>query len=103
NLILIPKMGVLGAVVATLVTQFAVCLAQFWKAHQLFRLNVTNKETFKVIIYVAVAIFSFGLLHSFGQNWYLSLMALTALNLTFAFLIGLLDFKFFINILKFRA
>jgi O-antigen/teichoic acid export membrane protein len=103
NIFLIPIYGVLGAVVATLVTQFAVCGLQFWKAHRLFNLNVSIKEMVKVFSYIIIAVSSFLFLHGFGSNWAVSVVALTALNLTFAFVTGLLDFRFFINILKFKA
>jgi O-antigen/teichoic acid export membrane protein len=103
NLILIPQYGVLGAVIATLITQFAVSGLQFWKAQVLFKLNNTGIELVKVAGYIIIAIASFVLMQYSGINWIIKIMALTAFNLTFAFLIGLLDFKFFINLLKFRA
>jgi O-antigen/teichoic acid export membrane protein len=103
NLILIPIYGVLGAVIATLATQFAVSMLQFWKAHQLFRLNNSAIEMIKVIVWIMIAISSFVFLRGYISNWIFSIAALTALNLTFAFIIGLFDFKFFINILKYKA
>ncbi len=103
NLILIPIMGVLGAVIATLATQFAVSLLQVWKSHREFDLEVTRKEAFKVFAFVIIAIASFALANGIGLKWYYSVIALTAFNLTFAFLTGLLNLKFFIEIIKYKS
>jgi len=103
NLFLIPRLGVLGAVVATLATQFVVCGVQFLKAHQVFDLHQSMNDWAKVALFIVVSVASFAGMHHLFSNWAYSLMTLTVLNLTFAFLIGLFDFKFFINILKFKA
>jgi hypothetical protein len=96
-------MGVLGAVIATLATQFAVSLLQVWKSHREFDLEVTRKEAIKVFAFVIIAIASFALVSGIGLKWYYGIIALTAFNLTFAFLSGLLNLKFFIEIIKYKS
>jgi hypothetical protein len=96
-------MGVLGAVVATLVTQFIVSLLQFRKSHLIFDLGTSTKEAVKVLLYIVVAIGSFVVFHDIGLKWFYNVVVLIAFNLTFAFFTGLLNFKFFLNILKFRS
>ena len=103
NIVLIPRMGVLGAVVATLATQFIVSLLQFRKSHLVFDLNTSAKESVKVFIYITVAVASFAAFHDIGLKWFYNVVVLIAFNLTFAFFTGLLNIKFFINILKFRT
>ena len=103
NLILIPIMGVLGAVVATLATQFAVSLLQFWKSHKVFNLEASPKEMLRIISYVTIAVLSFVFIHHTGIKWYYGIVALTVFNLTFAFLTGLLNLKFFIEIIKYKS
>jgi len=103
NLILIPIMGVLGAVVATLATQFAVSLLQFWKSHRVFNLEVSAKEMLRILSYVTIAVLSFAFIHHTGIKWYYGIVALTVFNLTFAFLTGLLNLKFFIEIIKYKS
>lgn len=103
NLILIPIMGVLGAVVATLATQFAVSLLQFWMSHKVLSLGVSSTEMLKVLVYTVVAVASFAFMRHTGLKWYYSVAALTAFNLTFAFFTGLLNLRFFIDIIKYKS
>jgi O-antigen/teichoic acid export membrane protein len=103
NLLMIFRYGALGSVVATLLTQLLVSLGQYIKAHRVFKLNVPGVEVMKIVIFLAVAIGSFQFLHGFAVNWIYNMVTLFAINLTFAFAIGLLDFKFFFNIIKHRS
>jgi O-antigen/teichoic acid export membrane protein len=103
NLLLIFKYGALGSVVATLLTQLLVSIGQYIKAHRVFKLDVPGMEVMRIVLFVSVAIGSFQFLHAYAANWIANLLTLFAINLTFAFAIGLLDFKFFFNIIKHRS
>lgn len=103
NLLLIFRYGALGSVIATLLTQLLVSIGQYIKAHRVFKLDVPGMEVIKIILFIAVSIGSFQFLHGLSTNWICNLLALFAINLTFAFAIGLLNFKFFFNIIKLRS
>jgi O-antigen/teichoic acid export membrane protein len=102
NLFLIPVYGALGAVWATLFTQTLVAGLQYIYAHRVFGMPVWNTKHFPAMAYMAAAITSFYFLHSLPVIWYYNLLILTLANLTFAIGLGLLQPKYFLNILKNR-
>jgi O-antigen/teichoic acid export membrane protein len=103
NIILIPKYQAVGAVIATLVTQFAVTLWQVLKAHRVFGLKLDKGQWIRPLLYCCIAVGSFAFLHALNINWILNMALLILFNLTFAVGSGLLNIKFFLNIIKLKA
>jgi O-antigen/teichoic acid export membrane protein len=90
NLVLIYRIGALGAVIATLITQGLVSLSHVLKAHHIFKMKYTLKEAIQFALFLIIALLSFALGHSLTANWVINLLLLTAFNLTFAGIIGLI-------------
>ncbi|MCX6351633.1 MAG: oligosaccharide flippase family protein [Bacteroidetes bacterium] len=100
NIILIPKYQAMGAVVATLVTQLAVSGSQMLKAHQLFSIKIKMNSLLRSGVFILVAVSSFLLKSYLSFPWHISLLFLLGLNITFAFVFGLFNLKFFLRLIK---
>lgn len=101
NIFLIPQYKAVGSVCATLATQAFVSVAQLIYAHRQYHIQVLRLD---IVKYAALAGFIF-ISFYFGKylgldNWLIAFTALILINLTFAFLIGLLKINFFLSLLK---
>lgn len=102
NFILISYFSALGAVIATLITQFFVSVLQVIKSKQIFQLSIGAKDAGAALLYVIIVILSFSSARYLPGPWLAQLIILCIINLIFAFAIGLLKIKFFLNILKLK-
>jgi O-antigen/teichoic acid export membrane protein len=102
NLLLIYRWGALGAVIATLCTQGLVGIAHTLKAHRMFKIKYTLKELLQMGSFLAVAVVTFGLGHRLGGHWLTNILILTAFNLTFAVICGLVRPSYILQILNFN-
>ncbi len=100
NFFLIPEYKALGAVFATLCTQALVSVAQLVYAHRQYKIHLLRYDILKYTVFAAFILASFFLGSILSINWVYAFMALIGLNITFAFLIGLLKINFFLGLLK---
>ena len=103
NFFLIPHYQALGAVIATLITQYFVSLAHIRKSYVHFKLKTTRRELARILLFIAFAWLSFYLFNHVWAKWWINLVVLSAINITFALLIGLFQLRYFKNLLKFKA
>lgn len=102
NFILIRYFSALGAVIATLITQFFVSVLQIIKSKQVFQLSIGAKDAGAALLYAVFVILSFASGKFLPLHWMAQLIILCIINLIFAFATGLLKIKFFLNILKLK-
>ncbi len=100
NAILIPQIGIMGAVAATLSTHGAVGLLQMTTT--LYKYNIVPKPAViaRVIGYIGFTVLSFFLLKLTEINWLYQLVTLSALSLTFALLFQVFSIKQLFTLLK---
>jgi O-antigen/teichoic acid export membrane protein len=102
NFILIRYFSALGAVIATLITQFFVSVLQIINSKRIFQLSIGVKDTAAALFYIIFVILSFAAGRFLPVPWMAQLIILCIINLIFAFVTGLLKIKFFLNILKLK-
>ena len=100
NFFLIPQYKAIGAVCATLSTQAFVSVAQLIYARRQYKIKAQRYDILKFAAFAIFIFTSFYLGSSLKVKWVYEFIALTGINLTFAFLIGLLKINFFIGLLK---
>lgn len=100
NAILIPKIGIMGAVIATLSTHGAVGILQMITT--LTKYNIFPKPTViaRIFGYIGFSVLSFLVLQQSNFNWLYQLIILSALSLTFALVFQVFSFKQLFILLK---
>ena len=102
NFWLIKQYGALGAVIATLVTQMLVSVAQLLKAHAIFDIGISFRELSKTGLFIVLAFATFNWGHALIGSWIGSMLILCCINLTFALILKLIKPGFFLQLLKFK-
>ncbi len=100
NFVLIRQYGALGAVFATLGTQIIVSGVQMYKAHQLFGMHVPLNVALRTLGFLILALFSFQFGSHYLAQWWLSVLLLCIINITFALILKLIKPGFFLELLK---
>jgi O-antigen/teichoic acid export membrane protein len=100
NAFLIPRIGIMGAVIATLSTHGAVAILQM--STTLHKYNIVPRPAViaRVIAYIGFSILALYTLQQTRLNWIYQLSILSALSLTFALLFKVFSFKQLLVLLK---
>ena len=100
NWVFIPKIGIVGAAVATLITHGVVGLLQMWLTLKKHNMSFTNAVVLRLIGFSAStgSLFYFG--SSLPWDWTLNLLALSLLSFTFALLFKVFSIKEVFVLLK---
>ncbi|MEL6925222.1 MAG: polysaccharide biosynthesis C-terminal domain-containing protein, partial [Bacteroidota bacterium] len=103
NLILIPQYKAMGAVIATLITQYFVTIALVVLVQRVFRLSPNVPYLLKISGFTVLYIGSAWLLHQqLSVHWFISFCLIGLLSLPFAFLLRLLNVSALLSILQSR-
>ncbi len=90
NMLLIPKYGVKGAAISSMVTQLAMGLSQVSISHKIFDIYVNYRIVGKYCLLMVLILGFSILLHTIAVNWYLSILAIPTLSIVLGFFFGLL-------------
>jgi len=94
NLVLIPRYGAFGAVIATLATQFFVFIGQLALAMKAFQVSFSRSTLFGIAILLLSSYFIFSLADtSLNWNWLIELTMISFLIMVLAFLCGFLRYS----------
>ena len=100
NAYLIPRIGIKGAVIATLCTHGMVSLFQMASTLRMYNIYPKWSVIARVLGYIGLIILSFISLKYSPLNWSLQLLILSALSLTFALFFKVFSFKQLLVLLK---
>ena len=100
NLILIPKYSAYGAAIATLITQIIAMIGQLVLCHHTMQLKYNLRMYLLGIVYAVICILIFYSINNLSYKWHTSMMLNIILSLIIAFIMKMIDFKFFLKLLK---
>lgn len=100
NAFLIPKIGINGAVIATLCTHGTVSLIQMLTTLRKYNIKPRPIVIARVLSYIGLIILTFFSLQYSDLNWAYQLLLLSALSLTFALFFKIFSFKQLLVLLK---
>lgn len=93
NAILIPMVGIKGAVIATLATHGMVGILQMLTTLKVYNIQIHLPVLLRVIGFTGLSILAFFLSNQLGINWFYKLVMLSALSFTFAHLFRVFSIK----------
>ncbi|MBN1417068.1 MAG: oligosaccharide flippase family protein [Bacteroidales bacterium] len=99
NLILIPRMGVYGAAITNVSTQFFTSLVQILLAVKLFRLKINYSLLFQLLLFIGFLIFAGIMARKIQWDWYYCFGLFLLSGALFSFITRLFSFKSLFNIL----
>jgi len=103
NIVLIPRLQALGSAYASLATQTITAILQMFFAHRLLQLKANFSLIFRFLILILLLLATgFGLSWLQLNSWMLSLLIMLASGVALTIVLGLLDIKNFVQILKGR-
>lgn len=101
NIILIPRLQAMGSAYASLGTQTITALLQFYVAHRLLQLKINFNLIFRFLLLVALLFASgFGISWLQMDSWFISMLMLLVIGVLFTVVLGLLNVKELVAILK---
>jgi O-antigen/teichoic acid export membrane protein len=100
NFILIPKYQVMGAAIASLVTQYAAAFTQVILGHRIFNIKVEIAVVLRFIIFTLASILFCYLIKKMIPEFYMSIAVSAVFMLTASVLTGLFSVKSILLILK---
>jgi O-antigen/teichoic acid export membrane protein len=101
NFILIPQLQAMGSAYASLGTQAITALLQFYLAHRLLKLKFDPGLILRFLLLVVLLLVTgFGLSWFQPESWFVSMLAMIGLGVLFTLVLGLLNVKELLEILK---
>lgn len=103
NIILIPKYKAQGAVISSIITQFSTGIAQIIMSHKFFGFKPNYKFLIQLVAFIGLVIM-FNIVskswHYSTDNWMLSFVVMCTLSGISAMLLGLIDVRKALEIIK---
>ena len=99
NLILIPRMGVYGAAITNVSTQFFTSLVQIWLAVKYFKFKLNYSLLIRLLIFIGTLTLTGFLVTQIQWDWYYSFGLFLVLGGLFSIFLRLLSFKSLFNII----
>ena len=100
NIILIPKYNVLGAAVASMITQLATGISQLIIAKNLFKFKTNIKLLASLAGFIILSILIAKFSTKINFAWFLTAIGAAGVSLLFAFVTGMFNIKSIIKLIK---
>ena len=101
NFILIPKYKVIGAVYASIITQFITAIFQLIIAHKIFAFKPNFSIGFRLLLFVlGVMMIQYLFSSMYSGNWMLGLILGATFSVFLSFFIGLINVKQLLSFIK---
>ncbi len=100
NYLLISKMQSLGASYATLITQMFILVGQLYLVSQYFKIRISLKMVFRVLLFVLVSLIVSYLIHTLPINWIIKMLITGIIIILASFLLGIIRWYAVISQLK---
>ncbi|MBN2213762.1 MAG: polysaccharide biosynthesis C-terminal domain-containing protein [Bacteroidales bacterium] len=91
NLILIPRIGVLGSAIANLLAQLLTAFTQVIVATIIFKFSINHKLIIQLLIYSSVIILMVILVRRIPISWFYQLVFFALASIVFAFVLKIID------------
>ncbi len=101
NFYLIPKFLSIGASFASLTTQGVTALIQVFIAYKIFKFKINYTYIFKLIFLIIILYISASFVKTNINIWWVGVIVLTFIALSFSFLTGILSLKSMYRIIKY--
>jgi O-antigen/teichoic acid export membrane protein len=101
NLILIPRIGVLGSAIANLSAQVLTAIAQVIVATIIFRFKINYRLFIQLLIYSSAIIMMVLFIRKIPLSWFYQLVILTFTSIVLAFIMKIIDLKNLYKLIRF--
>lgn len=102
NLILIPRLHVIGSAIAGMITQLFTGFSQLILAKYVFKFKINYKLILSIVIFVAIVIVSTQLLSKLNMNWITIIVIIGLISLAASFATRLFKIKYIYKLLTER-
>ncbi len=102
NWILIPVIGIMGAAISTLITQFFVAIVQWYMASKKHALNYSTKDFMRAFGFMSLTLMGAWGIKLLELDWILSVFLIGTIGLSIAFFLRLFSKSYFKEILSYQ-
>jgi len=100
NFIFLPRIGILGAALATLITQFSVSMCQWVYSLRVFQINYSYRQILSVAMFILSTLMISRFMNETTWHWALKLIAILFVSMGVALLLRLIKPLSIIKVLK---